>query len=280
MLDLCAAPCCKLGLASSVMQMRAGRGAKAVGGGGSGHESEKNAMHGSAGSVTGVDVRRDRLQSGLQLLKHAGLLHPASAVQCRLYVGDARRFTLPPPTGACEEHAAFDLLVDSADTADPLVLPSRKRRNRAERSALAARKRTRRMAQGLPAEPDRDAGGSSGAEQVAPSVVPSPPRLYDKVLVDAPCTHDGSVRHMLKSRDGGWGSLETQILSDSYLKDLNALQRELILCVSPSALAAPPAPLAHRDPSLTPSPAQPRVPPAQTRGHPRVQHLLPGQGSE
>ena len=37
--------------------------------------------------------------------------------------------------------------------------------------------------------------------------------LYDRVLVDAQCTHDGSVKHIIKYRDlWGWDALKEQFL--------------------------------------------------------------------
>jgi hypothetical protein len=35
-------------------------------------------------------------------------------------------------------------------------------------------------------------------------------QLYDRVLVDAECTHDGSIKHIAKFREGGWGQFEAK----------------------------------------------------------------------
>ena len=55
---------------------------------------------------------------------------------------------------------------------------------------------------------------------------------WDRVLLDAPCTHDGSVRHIRKHLDGpgGWASLlGATRLSVEGVEEASALQRRLLL---------------------------------------------------
>ena len=52
--------------------------------------------------------------------------------------------------------------------------------------------------------------------------------LYNKVLVDAECTHDGSVFHLIKQDACNWDSLE-KIINPEKLENLQNLQRSLIL---------------------------------------------------
>lgn len=56
--------------------------------------------------------------------------------------------------------------------------------------------------------------------------------LFDRVLVDAECTHDGSVRHIEKYRSqwGGLDGMDRRVpwLSSSQLEELVALQRGLL----------------------------------------------------
>ena len=52
--------------------------------------------------------------------------------------------------------------------------------------------------------------------------------LYDKVLVDAECTHDGSIFHLIKQDSRNWDSLE-KIINPEKLNNLENLQRRLLL---------------------------------------------------
>lgn len=53
--------------------------------------------------------------------------------------------------------------------------------------------------------------------------------LFDKVLVDADCTHDGSVRHVAKYEgQWGWDTLDSRLLNPTRLAALEALQRSLL----------------------------------------------------
>ena len=51
--------------------------------------------------------------------------------------------------------------------------------------------------------------------------------LYDKVLVDAECTHDGSIAHLIKMKNKNWVDVE-KAFDPQRLKDLKGLQRNLI----------------------------------------------------
>jgi 16S rRNA C967 or C1407 C5-methylase (RsmB/RsmF family) len=52
--------------------------------------------------------------------------------------------------------------------------------------------------------------------------------LYDKVLVDAECTHDGSVAHIEKYIKNGWDGLEEKFLNKQRLESLESLQKSLL----------------------------------------------------
>ncbi|KAG8462288.1 hypothetical protein KFE25_012108 [Diacronema lutheri] len=51
---------------------------------------------------------------------------------------------------------------------------------------------------------------------------------YDRVLVDAECTHDGSVKHLAKFAAWGWETFEARVLDAARLTNLEALQRSLL----------------------------------------------------
>ncbi|CAO3697822.1 unnamed protein product [Rhizopus microsporus] len=52
--------------------------------------------------------------------------------------------------------------------------------------------------------------------------------LYDKVLVDAECTHDGSIAHILKYEKWGWDSFEKNFMDSNRLGSITELQRNLM----------------------------------------------------
>jgi 16S rRNA C967 or C1407 C5-methylase (RsmB/RsmF family) len=49
------------------------------------------------------------------------------------------------------------------------------------------------------------------------------------VLVDAECTHDGSLRHIAKFQQWGWPTFERRVLGARRLRALALLQRGLLL---------------------------------------------------
>ncbi|KAG0324909.1 hypothetical protein BG004_003343 [Podila humilis] len=69
----------------------------------------------------------------------------------------------------------------------------------------------------------------------APKVLRNDPQLssegykYDKVIVDAECTHDGSIAHILKYESWGWDSFHKNFMAQDRLDSLMDLQRNLLL---------------------------------------------------
>ncbi|KAG0370214.1 hypothetical protein BGZ54_007225 [Gamsiella multidivaricata] len=69
----------------------------------------------------------------------------------------------------------------------------------------------------------------------APKILRSDPQLggegykYDKVIVDAECTHDGSIAHILKYEAWGWDSFHKNFMAQDRLDSLSGLQRGLLL---------------------------------------------------
>lgn len=47
---------------------------------------------------------------------------------------------------------------------------------------------------------------------------------YDKVLVDAECTHDGSIKHIQKFEYWGWKTLQRRVLNAERTDNLTVLQ--------------------------------------------------------
>lgn len=54
--------------------------------------------------------------------------------------------------------------------------------------------------------------------------------MYDKVLVDTECTHDGSIRHIIKYNNGEWNTdtFVPRVLDGNRLAALQDLQRALL----------------------------------------------------
>ncbi|KAG0180247.1 hypothetical protein DFQ29_000981 [Apophysomyces sp. BC1021] len=53
-------------------------------------------------------------------------------------------------------------------------------------------------------------------------------RPYDKVLVDAECTHDGSISHIIKYEKWGWDQFEKNFMDPDRLTNICQLQRDLM----------------------------------------------------
>ena len=51
---------------------------------------------------------------------------------------------------------------------------------------------------------------------------------YDKVLVDAECTHDGSLKHIVKFNKWGWDTFEKRFLDSERISTLTVLQKSLL----------------------------------------------------
>lgn len=51
---------------------------------------------------------------------------------------------------------------------------------------------------------------------------------YDKVLVDAECTHDGSIKHIQKFEHWGWRTLQRRVLDAERTDSLTVLQLKLL----------------------------------------------------
>jgi hypothetical protein len=51
---------------------------------------------------------------------------------------------------------------------------------------------------------------------------------YDRVLVDAECTHDGSIRHLVKFHQWGWHTFAARVMQPEKLRALIPLQQSLI----------------------------------------------------
>lgn len=139
----------------------------------------------AAGSLTGVDVSRERLGAAVRLGKKYKIPN------VRLFVADGRKFCTPP-------HLVHDHASRCGQTFKDIYA---KPASRPLYSASVYRKQRGRLAEGM---------------------------LYDKVIVDAQCTHDGSVKHIRKHIENGWREFSPEHYSHRGLVQLYDLQRSLL----------------------------------------------------
>ncbi|KAG1693020.1 hypothetical protein DVH05_024056 [Phytophthora capsici] len=158
------------------------------------------------GSVTGVDFSRSRLGACKQLVHKYQLFQAEKEAgdkswRCRLFHADGRTFNIGPKT-ECAHLDGMETLLDTDEIA--ARAPKDRMRKRKNKSARA-----------------RD------AKRQKLLVLDS--ALYDKVLVDAECTHDGSIRHLqrLDSADK-WGKYVRDHLNSSETERILKLQHGLI----------------------------------------------------
>lgn len=226
-LDLCCAPGAKLCAIADCMQQ--------------------------SGTLTGVDVNKERLAACRTLCTKYKI------EIARLVLQDGSTFQAAPPRRREEAVAAPSSSVDGEsggretlpdeEATDDGPLPageglnlqsadggSRDKGKRGRGQAFSKNdKRQRRE----PHETDRDSGpfflGSalmSHDETISTceAMAASFPGYagYDKVIVDAECTHDGSIKHLAKFAQWGWDSFERRFLEPARLETLSALQLSLL----------------------------------------------------
>ncbi|XP_054810786.1 rRNA (cytosine-C(5))-methyltransferase NOP2C isoform X2 [Prosopis cineraria] len=201
-LDLCAAPGAKLCMISDLL--------------------------GDAGSVTGVDVARHRLAACRTMLQKYKL-----GDRCRLFVADGATFSLIPAR-FCSDNTHYQtgesVLAEKADVFKEWT----------SRRTWKERKRARKSGNPqlvLGSQPPdliyygRNSGvvGLTKGElykNVSDTEIMS--HGYDKVLVDAECTHDGSIKHIQKFELWGWKTLQRRVLDADRIDNLFALQLSLL----------------------------------------------------
>lgn len=199
------------------------------------------------GSVTGVDINRSRIGVARKMLIKYGIADHATSKtspwRCRLFAVDGTTFGVSPPTAIGSDEVDSDGDYVDVDYSDNCVLDSkerarlderfktRKRKNKSWRrrerleNERRQKKRRRKM--------EEERRSSSSAPCVSPSTTKQKDNsvatcLYDRVLVDAECTHDGSVKHVAKFKELGWGTFERRVMDPERLRSLGTLQRSLI----------------------------------------------------
>ncbi|PKI68202.1 hypothetical protein CRG98_011401 [Punica granatum] len=144
---------------------------------------------GDSGSVTGVDVSQHRLAACRTLVQKYALGN-----RCRLFVADGTTFSLVP----AKHHDCIDKACESTCEEKVDVFGEWTARRPWKERKRAARQRKL---------------GSA---------------MIGSVLVDAECTHDGSVRHIQKFEQWGWETLQQRVMNAERTDSLTLLQLKLL----------------------------------------------------
>ncbi|CAA7056985.1 unnamed protein product [Microthlaspi erraticum] len=176
---------------------------------------------GETGTATGVDVAKHRLAACRTILQKYGV-----GQRSRLFLADGTTFSVPPTTNS----GGSPCLDDHEDTFQQWT----SRRPYKERKQAA-------KARNHPVLPQYGQpeiifyGQSSGViglqkKELYRSLDQQEYAFcgYDKVLVDAECTHDGSIKHIQKFEQWGWTTLERRVL-DAERTDSNLTSLQLNL---------------------------------------------------
>ncbi|KAK9142214.1 hypothetical protein Syun_011614 [Stephania yunnanensis] len=200
-LDLCAAPGAKLCMLLDIL--------------------------GDSGSVTGVDIARHRLAACRTMLQKYAL-----GDRCRLFVADGTLFSLLPSEGHFKLTYAnkYEEKTDIYKEWTPKrSWKERKRSSRARNVSASQLVPRAQEAELIFYGPHSGVVGISRTElfQIASGSGPFDSG-YDKVLVDAECTHDGSIKHIQKFEHWGWNTLERRVLDAQRTDVLTYLQLQLL----------------------------------------------------
>ncbi|GBG25801.1 tRNA cytosine34-C5-methyltransferase [Hondaea fermentalgiana] len=164
------------------------------------------------GLLVGVDASAHRSRTCASLLKKYRVAEKLENWQCMLVEADGVTFSHVEPLTIVWDNEADEMMCSAP--------PGGKRKRRLNKSGRRMLAR-RRLENGV-----ADASTVSTAWE------------FDRVLVDAECTHDGSIKHMLKYAEGGFfgeNALEEKFIGADLVKDstgaqtLEELQRGLLL---------------------------------------------------
>ncbi|KAK3122656.1 hypothetical protein QOZ80_8AG0616440 [Eleusine coracana subsp. coracana] len=200
-LDLCAAPGAKLCMLADIL--------------------------GNTGSLTGVDVAKHRLAACRTMLQKYSL-----GDRTRLFVADGTSFSLLPVDSVLQRIEGSTVLEDNGSTfSEWISRRSWKDRQKTKKANAAGSQHLKSNS-----EPDLIYYGKNSGLVGVPKCVVLCPSVddeastsgYDKVLVDAECTHDGSIKHIQKFEFWGWKTLDRRVLDAERIDNLFDLQLRLL----------------------------------------------------
>ncbi|KAL8506391.1 hypothetical protein ACS0TY_017320 [Phlomoides rotata] len=183
---------------------------------------------GCSGSVTGVDVARHRLAAARTMVQKYNL-----GDHCRLFVANGSTFSLTP-SRVESNHSSCNAEAEE----NPVIYNEwSPRRPWKERKRMAkARKDIASNNCSQIQEPELIFyGRHSGVVGLSKrdlfrniNDLELSEFGYDKVLVDAECTHDGSIKHIQKFEQWGWKTLSRRVLDAERTDELTVLQLKLL----------------------------------------------------
>ncbi|OZJ04754.1 hypothetical protein BZG36_01834 [Bifiguratus adelaidae] len=150
-----------------------------------------------AGTITGVDVSAHRIATCRKLLKRYQV-----GDRCRLFHGDGTKFHVHAPIQSARHIKAIGARTNGQAEPNDATFPQ----------STAGSVKPYWAPRLLRFDPQ-----VSGSEA-----------LYDKVVVDAECTHDGSIQHIIKYSKNGWKDFENNFMDANRLDNLTSLQRNLM----------------------------------------------------
>lgn len=184
-------------------------------------------MLGSTGSLTGVDVAKHRLAACRTMLQKYSL-----GDRSRLFVADGTSFSILPVNSNLRSMEGYIVTEDGgsifSEWTSKRLWKDRQKSKKANSAGSPHPTST--------SEPEliyygKDSGlvGLQKHYVLHPSTDEAACTSgYDKVLVDAECTHDGSIKHIQKFEFWGWKTLDRRVLEAERTGNLLHLQLGLL----------------------------------------------------
>ncbi|XP_057951511.1 rRNA (cytosine-C(5))-methyltransferase NOP2C [Malania oleifera] len=183
---------------------------------------------GNSGSVTGVDVARHRLAACRTMIQKYAL-----GDRCRLFVADGTTFSLIPVGVHSDSKSCEYALAEKVDVFKEWT--SRRSWKERKNASKSRKSMASQLSQGIKVPELIFYGLHSGVVGISKSELYQCRSDrdflcsgYDKVLVDAECTHDGSIRHIQKFEHWGWKTLDRRVLNAQRTDCVTVLQLRLL----------------------------------------------------
>ncbi|KAL6857240.1 hypothetical protein ACP4OV_018622 [Aristida adscensionis] len=184
-------------------------------------------MLGSTGSLTGVDVAKHRLAACRTMLQKYSL-----GDRTRLFVADGTLFSLLPVNSSLLRMEGSTNVKENGSTfSEWTSRRSWKDRQKNKKTKAAGSQHLQSTSEPELIYYGKHSGlvGLRKCDVLCPSVDEEACTSgYDKVLVDAECTHDGSIKHIQKFEFWGWKTLDRRVLDAERTDNLLHLQLRLL----------------------------------------------------
>ena len=162
------------------------------------------ALHEGGGTVTGVDISKHRLATCRSLARKYRLY------RTRLFHGDGTRFEVGAPS--------LETLIEE------------RRQRKGTQTVTTVTTLTTTTTTTTTATTTTEPPKPFHAPKMLLDI-PASERLYDRVIVDAECTHDGSIAHIMKYcfNNKSWDEFDGVRVDPDRMEELKQLQRNLLL---------------------------------------------------